>query len=63
LVLSSEVAGIDLDERVLDVVVHHLLQARGAVVAEAQVLAQVAGHLRQDLPTPVDLDGALVGGV
>ena len=40
-----------------------LLKPRGAVVAEAQVLAQVAGHLRQDLPAPVDLDGSLVGSV
>jgi hypothetical protein len=60
---GGEITRVNLNERVLAAVVHQLLKPRGAVVAEAQVLAQIAGHLRQDLPAPVDLDGALVGGV
>lgn len=60
---SGDVAWVNVDQGVLDEVVHQLFEALRCSLIESEPGAEVPRHLIEDLLAPVDLDGTGVGGV
>src|SRR5690606_1904512 len=60
---DRDISWIDVDEGVLDEVVHQLFEAHRCGVIKTESCTEVPRHLVQYLLAPVDLDGACVGGI